>query len=340
MKNKLSYLAIIQNGLLAVLIALFAAFAFGANPGLVMGVVFGLGTGLQLIKPFNLSKGKLMAGLQKEIWIPEIQENPIPDTSFVFASTDKSEFVENNKLHLAEAGVEPGVHEDYFSGNEDELPTATVTDIPHEVVLKTYSTEQTRHRKLQEIELSYNRKMSVINRHKTSLAKNIGKRAAFAWTPSATNAFNKLFNLGVDDSVIDAIIDAQAFYGNFDLTGLNICLPPDLLARIRKEDKKLYKEIFTDPEALLYGFKPWFYSQTSLFDDLGAKKPFGAVVEAGDRRCAFTWATDETFRCFGDTEMFDKLGDPGLQADVLSFAQRALVGNIRATSPKFLTAIF
>jgi hypothetical protein len=42
-----------------------------------------------------------MAGLQKEVWIAGIQENPIPNTSFVFASTDKSEYVENNKLHLA-----------------------------------------------------------------------------------------------------------------------------------------------------------------------------------------------------------------------------------------------
>ncbi len=96
-----------------------------------------------------------MAGLQKEVWIAGIQENPIPDNSFVFASTDKSEYVENNKLHLAEAGIEPSVHEDYFAGSEADLPLATINDIPNEVVLKTYSTERTRHRDLQEVELSY-----------------------------------------------------------------------------------------------------------------------------------------------------------------------------------------
>ena len=61
-----------------------------------------------------------MAGLQKEVWIAGIQENPIPNTSFVFASTDKSEYVENNKLHLAEAGIEPDVYENYFEGNEND----------------------------------------------------------------------------------------------------------------------------------------------------------------------------------------------------------------------------
>ena len=81
-----------------------------------------------------------MADLQKEVWIAGIQENPIPNTSFVFASTDKSEYVENNKLHLAEAGIEPDVYENYFEGNENDLPLQAITDIPNEVVLKTYST--------------------------------------------------------------------------------------------------------------------------------------------------------------------------------------------------------
>ena len=42
-----------------------------------------------------------MAGLQKEVWIGDIKEQPIPDSSFVMESTDMSEHVENNKLNLA-----------------------------------------------------------------------------------------------------------------------------------------------------------------------------------------------------------------------------------------------
>ena len=51
------------------------------------------------------------------------------------------------------------------------------------------------------------------------------------------------------------------------------------------------------------------------------------------------WVTDEVFRCFGDVEMYATLRDSGLQADTLSFAQRALVGVIRARTPKYLGAI-
>lgn len=276
--------------------------------------------------------------LQKEVWVAGIKENPIPEQSFVFASVDMSEYVENNKLHLAEAGIEPDVHEDYFEGNENDLPLASITDIPNEVVLKTYSTERTRHRDLQECELQYNKRASVINRHKVSLAKNIGVRAAFAWSPAADNAFNKITNLQDTDSVIDAIIDLEAFYSDLDITeGLNICLTAKHMARIKKENKVLYKEILKEKE--IYGFKLFRYSKNPLYTSAGVKKPFGAVADATDKRASFTWVTDEVFRCFGDAHMYADIGRAGSQADEISFAQRALVGKIRANNPKYTGAI-
>ena len=278
-----------------------------------------------------------MAGLQKEVWIAGIQENPIPDNSFVFASTDKSEYVENNKLHLAEAGIEPGVHEDYFAGSETDLPLATITDIPNEVVLKTYSTERTRHRDLQEVELQYNKRASVTNRHKTSLAKNLGKRAAFAWAPAAENTHNKIITVG-NGKFISAIIKMKAFYNGLDMyDNLNICLTAEHMGIIEEEDTVLYKKILDTNK--MYGFKVYNYNQTALYTDAGAKKPYGTVKGATDKNCSFTWSSNETFRCFGDTEMYETLRSAASQADEISFAQRALVGNIRATNPKYLGAI-
>lgn len=282
-----------------------------------------------------------MAGLNKEVWIPGIKENPIPDTSFVSASVDMSEYVENNTLHLAEAGVDPDIYENYFDGNENPLPVQNIQDIPSEVVLKTYSSAQTRHRNLQDIELQYNKKESLIKRHKRSMVKNLGVIASRAWTTETNDAFNKFMNLGANDSVIDAIIDLEAFYGDLDMDGeeLNLCLSPEFRARIRKEDYKLYKAMNANPGETFYGFKIWKYSKTPLFTSAGVKKPKGATKEAGDKRCSFAWATEEVFTCLGDTEMYENLRDSGLQADTLSFAQRALVGKIRANSPKYLATI-
>jgi len=334
---RLSLKALFINALLALIASFFVAPMLGVSVPLVATTIVAVSTITQYIAP-SLFSGVAMAGLQTEVWVAGIKENPIPDNSFVFQSVDLSQYVEHNKLHLAEAGVEPTVHEDYFATSNTPLPITDIADIGNEVVLHTYSTEQTRHRDLQEIELSYDRRSSVIKRHRVSLAKNMGKRAAYAWAPKQDDAWNKVLNLSSSDSVIDAIIDLKQFMEENDIfEGVNICFTPEHVARIRKEDKRLYKEILNEKK--IYDINVFKYSQNPLYTSAGVKKPFGATKDNTDKRASFMWVTDEVFRCFGDVEMYATLRDSGLQADTLSFAQRALVGVIRARTPKYLGAI-
>ena len=334
---RLSLKALFVNALLSLIASMLIAPVLGTSVSVVATTIVAISTITQYIAP-SFFKGVAMEGLQTEVWIAGIKENPIPDNSFVYQSVDLSQYVEHNKLHLAEAGVEPAVHEDYFATANNPLPVTDIADIANEVVLHTYSTEQTRHRELQEIELSYDRRSSVIQRHRVSLAKNIGKRAAYAWAPKQDDAGNKVCNLSASDSVIDAIIDLKQFMEENDiLEGVNICFTPEHFARIRKEDKRLYKDILNEKQ--MYGIKVFQYSQNPLYTSAGVKKPFGSTKESTDKRATFMWVTDEVFRCFGDVEMYATLRDSGLQADTLSFAQRALVGVIRARNPKFLGAI-
>lgn len=335
--KKLSFKALAINVLLACLVSFIIAPALGLPMvPIALGIV-ALSTSVGYFAP-NFLKGKIAMALQQEVWIPGIKENPIPNTSFVFESVDYSEFVENNKLHLAEAGVEPQVFEDYFATSDDPLPVEAVSDIPNEVLLHTYSTAQTRHRQLQEIELNYNRRQSVINRHRSSLVKDAAIRAAFQWAPQADGNKNAVKVLGAGGSIIDAIIDLEAFYADNDIIdGLNICFTPAHMARLKKEDVKLYKEVVNEKQ--LYGFKVHRYSQNPFYTSAGVKKAKGSVTDPTDIRGTFTWVKDEVFRCFGDTEMYANLRDSGTQSDTLSFAQRALVGQIRANSPKYSGAI-
>ncbi len=47
--------------------------------------------------------------IEKQLWIAMLKEGFIPSTSFLSRSVDMSEFVEYNKINLAEAGVDPKV---------------------------------------------------------------------------------------------------------------------------------------------------------------------------------------------------------------------------------------
>ncbi len=342
MKKRLSLLALSINFILA----FTASFVFGqAFPAVEFNPVASasvITVGYAAITYFvTMPKGILKEGLQTEVWIADIKEKPLPDTSFIAQSQDLSAYVNNNTLHLAEAGVDPDVHLNYFTANTDELPIQNISDIPHEVVLQIWSTSQTRHNNLLEAELSYDKRASVLNRHRAALAKNMAQRTAFAWSAATNNEFNKILNLGATDSVIDAFIDMRAFFKklDIDMSNMNVILQADHEARIRKEDKNLYKEIISEKGATLYDFKIFSYSKTPYYTAAGVRKPWGSTVESTDKQASVIWDSTEVFRCTGDVEIYPTLKHSGWQADLFSMGQRALNGKIRSNAPKYFGAI-
>lgn len=342
MKKRLSFLALAINFVIAFIASFVFTQAFDVNINpLLAAAVITVGHAVVTYFTPSLYNGNLMEGLQTEVWIAGIKEQPMPDTSFIMQSQDLSGYVNNNTLHLAEAGVDPDVFEDYFRTNNGELPVQNIEDIPHEVVLKIYSTAQTRHNNLLEAEFQYDKFASILQRHRNSLAKEMAKRTAYNWAPATDDANNKIMNLGATDSVIDALIDMQAFMRkhDLDLSLMNVALTADHAARIRKEDKKLYKEISSEKGASIYDFKVFFYSKTPLYTSAGVKKPWNAVADPTDKQASLIWSSEETFRCFGDVEMYSTLKHSGYQADVVSFGQRALTGKIRANAPKYFGSI-
>ncbi len=344
MKKRLSLLALTINFILAFTASLVFAQAVPSvefNP-LVSAAVITVGyAAITYFAPISLHKGNLMEGLQTEVWIADIKEQPLPDTSFITQSQDLSGYVNNNTLHLAEAGVDPDVHLNYFKDNNVELPIQAIDDIPHEVLLQIWSTNQTKHNNLIEAELSYDKRASVLNRHRNALAKNMAARTAFAWGAATNDEFNKIINLDAADSVIDGILDMQAFMRDHDLdmSNLNILLTAQHAARIRKEDKKLYKEISSEKGATIDDFKVFFYSKTPYYTAAGAKKPWGSTVDPTDKKASIIWSSEEVFRCTGDVEIYPTLKHSGWQADLFSMGQRALNGKIRSNSPKYFGAI-
>jgi len=339
MKKRLSLTSLVINFILAFAFSFVVAPVLEINPVLLAVGIVTTFAGVTYFKP--IQKGILQEGLQKEVWIADIKEKPLPDTSFIAQSTDLSSFVDNNILHLAEAGVDPDVHLNYFTQNSDELPIQSIEDIPHEVILQIWSTSQTRHNKLLEAELSYDKRASVLNRHRNALAKNMAARTAYNWAASANDTFNKILNIGATDSVIDALYDMQAFMRDHDLdmSKMNVLLESNHAARIKKEDKKLYKEISSEKGADIADFKVFFYSKTPFYTSAGAKKPFGSTVDAGDKKSSIIWSSEEVFRCTGDVDIYATLGHSGWQADLMSMGQRALNGKIRSNAPKYFGAI-
>lgn len=270
-----------------------------------------------------------MAGLNQEIWIADLIEQFLPETSFLAESTDMSMWIENDKINLAEAGITPDV---LINNTTFPVPINDRTDTPLALELNMYDTVNTRLRRADQIELAYDKRASVIRGHQNALRQKLAAHAAWSWTPSATDAYNKVKDLTGNSSVtFNDIIDLSLDFDNWDAPeGSRILvLNPNHQAQLQKNDLTQYKAIWQKGQGELYGFKVYKTTKTSRFSNLLVKKPFGSANASNDVMSSFAYVKEEVMTAIGTVEMFDRLNDPEARADVLGFQMRALALPIR-----------
>lgn len=288
-----------------------------------------IGEGMYISKKQN--KSVLFDGLATEVWLPLVMEDFYPNASFLSAATDLSSLVDNDKINFAEAGGDPSVLK-----NNTNYPIGSnvATDTPKEVVLDYYDTDSTIVRNAIAVELAYDQRLLYAKKHQKALLKRFGIDAAFAYAPASNSANNPVLNLGVNDSVIDAVIDLQAKYNEFDDDGTDrhLVLAPTHMAKIAKEDKQLYKAMLAKPGDIYFGFKTWSFSKNPIYvSATGAKAAFGAAFVPGTHKnSSFSFLGNEVMKAQGTFKMFSKLNDPDQKGDVFNFQMRGLVSTMRA----------
>ena len=271
-------------------------------------------------------------GLAPEVWLPLVKENFYPNASFLNGAQDMSSLVNYDAINFAEAGADPAVLK-----NNTTYPvnSADAGDTPKQIVLDYYDTESTIVRNAVAIELAYDQRVIYANKHKKALMKRFGRDAAYAYAPVQTDVptNNKVISLASGDSVIDAIIDLQAFYNNTDVDGTerHLVLHGDHMAAIAKEDKVLYKSLMVESGTTYCGFKIWTYSQNPLYvTSTGVKAAFGVAYNSSiHKKSSFAFLGNEVMKAQGTIELFSKLKDPDIKGDKFNFQMRGLVGSLR-----------
>lgn len=276
-----------------------------------------------------------MAGILKEIWIDRICEGMIPDTSFLSDSVDMSEFVDHNKINLAEAGVDPIV---LIDNTTYPVPMSTRADQPLELPLHTFDTENTIVRNIEKKELAYNKVESVTRAHRNALTKKMAAYAAHGWCPTKDSEFTPVLTStgAVNISDVKALtfedlllMDARFRDLDIDMDTLIAVLNPMHYADLMAQDMKLYKEMIASGK--IFSFKLRSYSATPTFDSTtGLKKAYGAAADpTKDTRSSLVYSSAEVMRAMGTTDVFATLNDPAARGDILGFQQRATFLPIR-----------
>lgn len=122
--------------------------------------------------------------LQQEIWAKDIQENFYQNNEFLQKATDHSMWVNFKTVHIPQAGSAGTVEQ-----NRSLLPAAITSRTDSELTynLNEYTHEPILITNLEEIQISYNKRSSVLMNITEQLKYVIATQTLYAWAPSGSS---------------------------------------------------------------------------------------------------------------------------------------------------------
>lgn len=271
--------------------------------------------------------------LNKEVWVSQILEGFYPDDSFLKKVIDYSQFVDNNRLHIASAGIDPQV---LINNTTYPINVIGRDDEDNIVSLDKFETVNTLVRRPEALEYSYDKLESVIRQHRATLQKSVSMKAAHAFAPdSDTNNTPIVTTTGesVNGRRRLKLVDILSLKERFDdaeipLDERYIILHPKHVSDLLLEDTKLFKDItnLKSGEPFQFaGFGFYAFSQMPTYrltENTYNKVPFAATKEANDTFASVAFYAKEVMKADGDIYMYCTEDDPKERATIVGFDKR------------------
>lgn len=293
--------------------------------------------------------------IQKEIWTAAIVENLFASNSFLSKAFNADEYVNQGKtVHIPQAGAPSGVKK-----NRTELPATVAkrTDTDVTFVLDEYTTNPICIPHADTVELSYDKRESVLRNDKLKLADEVALSFIDAWSPAATRCIETT-GAEVDAYTPKATgkrkglckADVLALMTKFNAEDipqegryllLDAYMYSQLLADLTQSENMAFLACTDAANGIvgkLFGFNVMTRSTVALYDATKAKKAWSAEGAATDLAAALAWHEQSVCRALGEVKAFENEGDPTFYGDIYSFLIRA-GGRILRSDNKGVAAI-
>lgn len=133
--------------------------------------------------------------LIKEIWINQVVETLNQDAAFISSSVDHSAYIAFGTVHVPQSGANPNV---LVNPTSFPLTISPRTDTDRTYLMNQYALEPTLIGNLDALQVSYDKKNSVIGQQISTLVERIGTQVAYTWSP--TGASNVVVTTGTAGS--------------------------------------------------------------------------------------------------------------------------------------------
>lgn len=279
--------------------------------------------------------------IQKEIWAAAIVEGLFASNSFLSKAFNADEFVNQGKVvHIPQAGAPSGVEK-----NRSKPPASVERRGDDDVTftLEEFTTNPIHIPHADTVELSYDKRESVLRLDKLELADNVARDFIYKWSPTEEEAI-----------VVTTGDPVKAYTPGATGVRAGLC-KADVLALMTKFnaddipqegrylllDAQMYSQLLNDLTAnentaflasadaqngvlgKLFSFNVMMRSRAALYDGAGKPKSLSAEGAADDVAAALAWHEQSVCRALGKVKAFEKEGDPTYYGDIYSFLVRA-----------------
>jgi len=272
--------------------------------------------------------------LIKEIWVNQVVETLNQDAAFLPASVDHSQYVAFGTVHIPQSGANPTV---LVNPTSFPLAIAPRTDTDRTYSLTRYALTPTLIDNLDAIQVSYDKKNSVIGQQINTLVESIGTQVAYTW--SATGALNIVETTGAaGTSLSPGSTGTRKAVTLIDIANLAKKMDKDNVPRIGRKllmNADMFWELFTISEvvrasyngfqmangtntlstgivAQLFGFEIMMRPTVSIYAKTATVPTVpGAATVASDRLACIAWHPTTVSRALGSMNPMYDQGDNG-----------------------------
>ncbi|MCQ2309121.1 MAG: hypothetical protein MJZ78_03990 [Bacteroidales bacterium] len=275
--------------------------------------------------------------LQRQIWLNSIVELLFASNTFAARSIDHSAFVTNKTVHVPNAGSAPSV-----TKNRSVFPASASqrTDYDLTYDINEYSTNPVHIQNAEQVELSYNKRESVLKQMKAALADSVHIDLALSWVPSgyakvgtsgaatpshlATTTGNRQAMTKADVLAVKNLFDLDDVPQEGRCILLDAVMYNQLLASLSESEAAAFNASVDAQRGVvgrLYGFD--FYMRSTVFRVVAAGTSMPSSAGATDSAAGLAWQEDCVSRALGNHELFENEKDALYYGDVMSALVRA-----------------
>lgn len=319
------------------LIASLISSVIGAPAVVAVGLTLVLG-----ILP-GVPAGAFGMALNKEIWQSDIVGNLFADNTFLSKAYNADMYVLAGKVvHIPQAGAKATVVK-----NRTSVPATVVkrTDSELTYSLAEFTTDPRLITDVDKVEMSYDKRQSVIAEDKAALVDEIAKEFIYNWSPTLAASIIRTSGGDVTAHLSSATGLRKAFTLKdvIDVaTAFNVSNVPQT-ERYALVDAIMYNQLINEMSAnqqrdfsagmdpakgtigKLYGFEFYMRSVVGRYDNASTPVPITPETAGAstDNAAALFWHVNSVERAMGEVKAFDNPGDATYYGDILSFLCRA-----------------